>query len=56
MTPNVATHRAVGRERLYELQPAALQQVVGWVEGYRAFWQLSLSNLKQQLENESEGT
>jgi DNA-binding transcriptional ArsR family regulator len=44
----------VGRERLYELQPAALQQVAGWIEGYRAFWQLSLGNLKQRLELENE--
>src|SRR5579863_736125 len=50
----LVTEHPVGRERLYELQPAALQQVVGWVEGYRAFWQLSLSNLKQQVEKESE--
>ena len=40
----------VGRERLYELQPAALQQVAGWIEGYRTFWQVSLTNLKRHLE------
>ena len=41
-----------GRERLYELRPAALQQVAGWVEGDRSFWQVSLSNLKRFLEEE----
>ena len=39
-----------GRERLYELDPVPLQRVAGWIEGYRAFWQLSLGNLKQRLE------
>jgi DNA-binding transcriptional ArsR family regulator len=41
----------VGRERLYELQPAALQQVAGWIEGYRSFWHVSLGNLKRHLES-----
>ena len=40
-----------GRERLYELEPAPLQKVVAWIEGYRAFWQTSLTNLKQHLES-----
>jgi DNA-binding transcriptional ArsR family regulator len=39
-----------GRERLYRLQPAPLHQVAGWIEGYRAFWQTSLNNLKNLLE------
>jgi DNA-binding transcriptional ArsR family regulator len=39
-----------GRERLYQLQPRPLQQVAGWIEGYRSFWQVSLDNLKRQLE------
>src|SRR5215470_1718116 len=39
-----------GRERLYELQPAPLQRVAGWVEGYRLFWQSSLAQLKRHLE------
>jgi DNA-binding transcriptional ArsR family regulator len=39
-----------GRERYYQLQPATLQQVAGWVEGYRSFWQLSLNHLKRHLE------
>jgi len=41
----------VGRERLYELQPKPLQQVAGWIEGYRSFWLTSLSNLKRYLED-----
>ena len=39
-----------GRERLYELRPMRLQSVLGWVEGYRAFWQQSLTSLKRYLE------
>jgi DNA-binding transcriptional ArsR family regulator len=41
---------SVGRERVYELQAAPLQQVAGWIEGYRLFWQVSLTQLKRQLE------
>ena len=41
-----------GRERLYELQPKPLQQVAGWIEGYRSFWLTSLSNLKRYLEEQ----
>ena len=40
----------VGRERLYQLDPVPLQQVAGWVDGYRSFWLTSLDNLKRHLE------
>src|SRR5262249_36309799 len=46
----LVSEKRVGRERRYELQPAPLQQVVGWIEGYRAFWQMKLDNLKRYLE------
>src|SRR5262249_55193951 len=39
-----------GRERVYELEPTPLQQVAGWIEGYRSFWLISLTNLKRHLE------
>ena len=42
----------VGRERRYRLQPAPLQQVAGWIEGYRAFWLTSLTQLKHYLEQQ----
>ena len=45
----VAEERS-GRERLYQLQPLALQQVAGWLEGYRSFWQVSLDRLKRHVE------
>ena len=41
-----------GRERLYEIQPAPLQRVAGWIEGYRSFWQTNLTQLKRHLEEE----
>jgi DNA-binding transcriptional ArsR family regulator len=40
----------VGRERLYQLDPIPLQQVAGWIEGYRSFWQMNLNSLKRHLE------
>jgi DNA-binding transcriptional ArsR family regulator len=40
----------LGRERLYTVNPAPLQSVAGWLEGYRAFWQASLQRLKRNLE------
>jgi DNA-binding transcriptional ArsR family regulator len=40
-----------GRERVYQLRPAPLQTVVGWVEGYRSFWQQNLTQLKRYLED-----
>jgi DNA-binding transcriptional ArsR family regulator len=49
---SLVTERRRGRERLYELRPRQLQQVAGWVEGYRAFWLTSLNNLKRYLEKE----
>lgn len=39
-----------GRERVYAVNPVPLQSVVGWLEGYRSFWQSSLDALKRNLE------
>src|SRR5262249_9789785 len=41
---------AIGRERVYRLDSAPLQTAIGWLEGYRSFWQQSLGNLKRLLE------
>jgi DNA-binding transcriptional ArsR family regulator len=46
----LVSEQRAGRERLYELEPLPLQQVAGWIEGYRSFWQISLTNLKRHLE------
>jgi DNA-binding transcriptional ArsR family regulator len=48
----LVSEQRVGRERVYRLHPRPLQQVAGWVEGYRAFWLDSLNNLKRYLESE----
>jgi DNA-binding transcriptional ArsR family regulator len=47
---HLVSETRAGRERLYELDPIPLQRVVAWIEGYRAFWQTSLTNLKRHLE------
>ena len=48
---HLVTEERSGRERVYELRSRPLQQVAGWVEGYRAFWLGSLDNLKRYLED-----
>jgi DNA-binding transcriptional ArsR family regulator len=40
----------IGRERVYAVNPVPLQSVAGWLEGYRSFWQASLTKLKRNLE------
>src|SRR5881396_2518751 len=40
-------HQRIGRERVYTIDPLPLQSVAGWLEGYRAFWQSSLAQLKR---------
>lgn len=47
----LVAERRAGRERLYELRPAPLMRVAGWVEGYRSFWQHNLDRLKRYLED-----
>jgi len=47
----LVTEQRSGRERLYQLRPQPLQRVVGWVEGYRSFWQHNLDGLKRYLED-----
>jgi DNA-binding transcriptional ArsR family regulator len=47
----LVTEQRAGRERLYQLQPAPLQRVAGWMEGYRGFWQRNLNDLKRYLED-----
>lgn len=42
-----------GRERVYRLRPARLQEVAGWIDGYATFWRTSLNNLKRHLEKGS---
>jgi DNA-binding transcriptional ArsR family regulator len=46
----LVTEERVGRERMYQLRSQPLQQVAGWLEGYRAAWQFGLDRLKRHLE------
>jgi len=49
----LVSEERVGRERLYRLRPAALQQVAGWLEGYLSLCQANLDRLKSYLEGEN---
>jgi DNA-binding transcriptional ArsR family regulator len=46
----LVTEERVGRERVYQLQPRPLQQIAGWLEGYRTFWLVNLESLKRHVE------
>jgi DNA-binding transcriptional ArsR family regulator len=48
----IVSEQRQGRERLYRLEPRELQEISDWILPYRSFWQVSLGNLKNYLENE----
>ena len=47
----VKEHRE-GRHRVYQLNPEPLRAVDSWLDQYRNFWNLNLSNLKTFVEGE----
>jgi DNA-binding transcriptional ArsR family regulator len=47
----VHEHRQ-GRHRVYQLNPAPLREVDGWLEAYRGFWRSKLDQLKLFVETE----
>jgi DNA-binding transcriptional ArsR family regulator len=49
----LVTETRAGRERYFAIDPAPLQAAAGWIDGYRSFWQSSLTNLKRHLEGKS---
>jgi DNA-binding transcriptional ArsR family regulator len=51
---SLVRERRAGRQRVYQLTPAPLRDVVSWVEGYRAYWAANLASLKRFVEEESE--
>jgi DNA-binding transcriptional ArsR family regulator len=51
---NLVSETRSGRERLYELRPAPLRKIAGWIEGYRVFWQTNLTQLKRYLEEDGQ--
>lgn len=47
----VREHRE-GRHRVYQLNPDPLRAVDSWIDQYRAFWKMNLTNLKTFVEAE----
>lgn len=46
--------RAEGQRRIYELRPAGLAELIGWVAPYQRLWQGSLDALERHLDSETE--
>jgi DNA-binding transcriptional ArsR family regulator len=44
--------RAEGQRRIYELRPAGLAELIGWVAPYQRLWQGSLDALERHLDAE----
>jgi DNA-binding transcriptional ArsR family regulator len=47
----VVEHRR-GRHRFYQLNPEPLKAVDSWIDRYRRFWEMNLTNLKAFVESE----
>ena len=47
----VREHRE-GRHRVYQLNPEPLRAIDSWLDQYRNFWKMSLTNLKTLVEAE----
>ena len=46
--------RVEGQRRIYELRPAGLAELIGWVAPYQRLWQGSLDALERHLDNDSD--
>jgi len=44
--------RVEGQRRIYELRPAGLAELIGWVAPYQRLWQGSLDALERHLDSE----
>jgi DNA-binding transcriptional ArsR family regulator len=44
--------RVEGQRRIYELRPAGLAELIGWVAPYQRLWQGSLDALEHHLDND----
>jgi DNA-binding transcriptional ArsR family regulator len=49
---HLVRERREGRRRLYQLNPEPLRAVDAWLNEYRIFWQMSLTDLKTFVETE----
>lgn len=50
----LVTHRKVGRETRYKLNPIPLREIEDWVAFYSKFWRTNMLRLNQLLEEEEE--
>src|SRR5690349_9966894 len=48
---NLLTLRREGRLNLYKLNPAPLRAMDRWLNDYRQFWSVNLTNLKRHVES-----
>jgi DNA-binding transcriptional ArsR family regulator len=46
--------RVEGQRRIYELRPAGLAELIGWVAPYQRLWQGSLDALERRLDSDKE--
>src|ERR1700761_5972032 len=46
--------RVEGQRRIYELRPAGLAELIGWVAPYQRLWQGSLDAVDRHLDSEPE--
>jgi DNA-binding transcriptional ArsR family regulator len=46
--------RAEGQRRIYELRPAGLAELIGWVAPYQRLWQGSLDALERHLDGDAD--
>jgi len=45
--------KRAGRLQVYTIRPGQLRNVAQWLEGYRAFWEINLTSLKNFLEKKT---
>jgi len=53
-TVKLVREQKEGRQRLYQLDAARIEDIAKWADTYREFWRHSLTNLKRHLEKEVE--
>jgi DNA-binding transcriptional ArsR family regulator len=46
--------RADGQRRIYELRPAGMAELIGWVAPYQRLWQGSLDALERHLDSKED--
>ncbi len=49
---DIISVKAMGRERINQLEPLALKSVADWLSHYSHFWDAKLAKLKSTIENQ----